>query len=84
MLYNYCELITSHVVRQINNKDKKKQVNFTIAIYICREFLRHKKQISPPDMIKLIQKYTLPVRPGRKDPRKVKAQTSVSFLYRVA
>lgn len=84
LLYNYCELITSHVVRQINNKDKKKQVNFTIAIYICREFLRHKKQISPPDMIKLIQKYTLPVRPGRKDPRKVKAQTSVSFLYRVA
>lgn len=26
----------------------------------------------------------LPVRPGRKDPRKVKPQASVSFLYRVA
>ena len=83
-LFNYCELITSHVVEKMKDKDNTKQVNFTIAIYICREFLRHKKQLSPPDVIKLIQKYTLPLSPGRKDPRKVKAQTSVSFLYRVA
>jgi predicted glutamine amidotransferase len=83
-LYNYCELITSHVVEQMEDKDNTKQVNFTIAIYICREFLRHKKQLSPPDVIKLIKKYILPVRLGRKDPRKVKPQSVVSFLYRVA
>ena len=41
-------------------------MNFTIAIYICREFLRQKHNLSPPDVIKLIEKYTLPVRPGRK------------------
>lgn len=84
LLYNYCELITTHVVQQMKNKDKTKQVNFTIAIYICREYLRQKRNLSPPDVIKLIEKHILPVRPGRKDPRKVKPQASVSFLYRVA
>ena len=84
LLYNYCELITTHVIQQMKNKDKTKQVNFTIAIYICREFLRNKRNLSPPDVIKLIEKYVLPIRPGRKDPRKVNPQASVSFLYRVA
>ena len=37
LLYNYCELITTHVIKQMKNNDKTKQVNFTIAIYICRE-----------------------------------------------
>ena len=68
----------------MEDKNNTKQVNFTIEIYICREFLRHKKQLSPPDVIKLIKKYILPVRLGRKDPRKVKPQSVVSFLYRVA
>ena len=84
LLYNYCEMITTHVIEKMKNNEKTKQVNFTIAIYICREFLRQKHNLSPPDVIKLIEKYTLPVRPGRKDPRKVKPQASVSFLYRVA
>ena len=64
--------------------DKTKQMNFTIAIYICRDYLRNKRNLSPPDVINLIEKHVLPVRPGRKDPRKVKPQASVSFLYRVA
>lgn len=84
LLYNYCELITTHVIKQMKNNDKTKQVNFTIAIYICREYLRNKRNLSPPDVINLIEKHVLPVRPGRKDPRKVKPQASVSFLYRVA
>ena len=72
------------MIKNAANKDKTKQVNFTIAIYICREFLRQKRQLSPPAVIKLIEKNILPVRPNRKDPRKVKPQASVSFLYRVA
>ena len=84
LLYNYCELITTHVIKQMKNNDKTKQVNFTIAIYICREYLRNKRNLSPPNVINLIEKHVLPVRPGRKGPRKVKPQASVSFLYRVA
>ena len=68
----------------MKNNDKPKQVNFTIAIYICREYLRNKRNLSPPNVINLIEKHVLPVRPGRKGPRKVKPQASVSFLYRVA
>lgn len=37
-LYNYCELITTYVVEHTENISKKNQVNFTIAIYICREW----------------------------------------------
>lgn len=84
LLYNYCELITTHVIGKMKNKDKTKQVNFTAAICVCREFLRKRRQLSPPDVIKLIERNILPVRPGRRDPRKVKPQASVSFLYRVA
>ena len=83
-LYNYCECITTYVINQNNKISKRKQVNFTIAIYICREYLRNKRNLSPPHVAKLIEKYTLPIRPGRKDPRKVKPQSSVSFIYRVA
>lgn len=82
ILYNYCEIITMNVV--IHQKDTKHvyQMNYTIAIHICRYFLRN--DISPPDVEKLIQKNLLPVRPGRSDPRKVKPKSAVSFLYRVA
>ncbi|MFR4537782.1 MAG: hypothetical protein ACLT5F_07150 [Anaerotignaceae bacterium] len=31
-----------------------------------------------------VEKYTLPIRPNRKSIRKVKVQSSVSFIYRVA
>jgi FOG: Transposase and inactivated derivatives len=82
VLYNYCEIITMNVI--IHQKDTKHmyQMNYTMAIHICRYFLRNDS--SPPDVEKLIQKYLLPVRPGRSDPRKVRSKSVVSFLYRVA
>lgn len=83
-LYNYCELITTSIVMKKAERKQKYQVNFTLAIYICREYLRNKRNISPPDVELLIQKHILPIRPGRRDPRKVKLQSMVSFLYRVA
>lgn len=82
ILYNYCELITMHIV--IHQKDTKHiyQMNYTIAIQICRYFLRN--DISPPNGEKLIQKNLLSVRSGRSGPRKVKPKLAVNFLYRVA
>lgn len=81
-MYNFCELITMHVV--IQQKDTKHcyQVNFTRAIQVCKHYF--KSNISPPDVEALIRKNILPIRNGRKDPRKVKAKAVVSFLYRVA
>ena len=75
---------STELARMEEKISKKNQVNFTIAIYICREYLRRKRKLRPPDVVKLIEKHILPIRPGRRDPRKVKPQASVSFLYRVA
>ena len=77
-LYNYCELITTHVIKQMKNNDKTKQVNFTIAIYICREYLR-KRNLSSPDVINLIEKHVLPV-DWKKTLAKSNPEASVSFL----
>lgn len=84
VMYNFCELITMHVV--IQQKDTKHcyQVNFTRAIQVCKHYFKCKSNISPPDVEALIRKNILPIREGRKDPRKVKAKAAISFLYRVA
>ena len=83
LLYNFCELITTHVI--VKQKETLKhiyQVNYTRAIRICCYFLRTKKARS--DIEKLIGHELLPVRPGRSDPRKVRPRSAISFLYRVA
>lgn len=84
IMYNFSEMITLHVV--ISKADTKYayQVNFTVAIHICRQFLRLWSNAPPPDVEALIRKNILPVRPDRKDERKIRYKTAVSFLYRVA
>jgi hypothetical protein len=89
---NFCKISIVQFLRINNNKSycetnkkaKIYQVNFTLAIFICREYLKNKRALSPPDIELLILRNVLPVRPGRKDPRKVKIQKTVSFLYRIA
>jgi Transposase DDE domain len=84
VMYNFCELITMHVVIQQKNTKHCYQVNFTRAIQVCKHYFKCQSNISPPDVEALIRKNILPIREGRKDPRKVKAKAVVSFLYRVA
>jgi len=81
-MYNFCEIITTHVVIQQKDRKYSYQVNFTIAILICMHYFRN--DVSPPDVEALIQKNILPIRNGRKDTRKVRAKSAVSFIYRVA
>lgn len=83
IMYNFCELITLNVI--ITQKPRKHtyQVNFTMAIHICKRFFIRLFDKEPPDIEALIQKYVLPVRGGRKYPRKVKFRSCISFLYRV-
>ena len=81
ILYNFCEIITTSVV--VTKKDRKYeyQLNFTRAIHIYKHFIRIINE-SPPNVEALISKELLPIRPGRKDPRKVKSQSPISFIYR--
>lgn len=84
-LYNFCEIITCAVVMGKNkNRKHTYQVNYTRAIHICHYYLSIKKEKAPPDVEYLIGHELLPVRTGRSDPRKVKPQSAVSFLYRIA
>ncbi len=83
-MYNYCESIITQIVVRKTKGIKIYQVNFTLAIYICREYISNHRRLKPPDIELLIQRNILPVRHGRHDPRKVNVQKPVSFLYRVA
>lgn len=83
-MYNFCELITMHVVIRQNDTKHCYQVNFTRAIQVCKYYYRYPSNTSPPDVEALIRKNILPIREGRNDPRKIRAKAVVSFLYRVA
>jgi IS4 transposase len=84
ILYNFAEMITSHVV--ISQADTKHayQVNFTVAVHICKRFLRLGNNAPPLHVEALIRMNILPVRPNRKNTRKIRCKTAVSFLYRIA
>lgn len=81
-MYNFCELITSHVVIQNKRRKYVYQANFTAAVHICRQFLRG--AVSPPKVEALIKMQVVPIRPGRSTPRKTKNIKFNGFFYRIA
>ena len=81
-MYNFCELITQSVVIQQGKRKHNYKVRFSDSVHICFEFFLGK--VPPPNVEALLMRYISPVRPGRKDPRKLIQRTSVSFTYRVA
>lgn len=81
-MYNFCELITSHVVIQNKRRKYAYRANFTSAVHICRQFLRG--AVAPPQVEALIQQQVVPIRPGRSTPRKTKNIKFNGFLYRIA
>lgn len=84
VMYNFCERITNSVViYQYHGREHAYQVNFTMSIHICREFFRKRKP-SRTIVETEIAKYSLPIRPGRQDKRKIKPKSFVAFIYRVA
>jgi len=84
VMYNFCEIITLHVVIQQKPRKHGYQVNFSLAMSICRQFFKALEKAHPPDIEALIQKYVLPIRQDRTHPRKIKFRTFVSFNYRLA
>jgi hypothetical protein len=84
IMYNFAEMITSHVVISKTDKKHHYQVNFTVAVLVCRQFLRLLDNAPPLDVEALIGKNVLPVRPNRKNIRIMRYKSFVSFVYRVA
>jgi hypothetical protein len=85
IMYNFAEAITAHVVVRRAASQYAYQVNFTVAVHICRRFLRSRNNAPPLDVEALIGKSIAPVRPGRENVRRIRSNKAfVSFVYRVA
>ena len=82
IMYNFSELITSHVVIHKPNRKHPYKANFSVAVQVCRQFLLG--NISPPDVEATISKNVSVSRTGRSNPRYMVVKHAVSFLYRVA
>ena len=84
IMYNFCESVTAHVT--VKQKDQKYvyQINFTMAVHICKIFLQKSCSTIPPHIETLLLQYLTPVRPGRKFPRSKKMKGFVAFGYRVS
>ena len=82
LLYNFCSIITGHVVIHRRGKKHPLQVNYSVAYKACHYFLRLHNGESPPDIEGLIEKNTLPIRPDRKYARQHRFRVPVSFTYR--
>ena len=81
-MYNFCEMITRSVVIQQNQRKYAYKVNFSDAVHISLQFFLG--AVPPPILEAMLMKYISPIRPGRKDTRKLTQKPSVSFTYRVA
>jgi urate oxidase len=58
-IYNFCEMIIGQIIVKQKNGKHDYQVNFTVAIDICRKFFSTQKYKRPPDIEALILKNIL-------------------------
>ena len=79
ILYNFCSIIILHVPVKSMDRKYEYQVNFSLAMKICFDFLRG---VAPPNVESLISKYILPIRPDRNYARQHRVQKPLSFSYR--
>jgi len=84
IMYNFTETVTTNVIISQEDTRYEYKVNFTIAVFVCKRFIRALSSAPPIEVEALIRNNTLPVRPGRKYGRKIRKQSAVSFIYRVA
>lgn len=80
-MYNFAELITSHVAIKQKNRKHTYKVNFAAAVHVCRNFFL--KNISPSDVEALLRMHLLPVRQQSKHLRRGSPRAAPSFTYRI-
>ncbi|MDD5823721.1 MAG: IS4 family transposase [Firmicutes bacterium] len=82
IMYNFFELITTHVIVKTKNRKYSYKANFNRAVHICRMFLRG--DISPPDVEAQIARNIVPIRPDRQRNRERLFSSVISFAYRLS
>lgn len=81
-LYNFVEVITSHVAISKKQRKYTYKCNFSVATHVCRLFLRG--QTSPPYVESAIAQNLVPIRPNRERGRSRTESALQRFFYRVA
>lgn len=81
-MYNFAEMVTSHVIIKEKNRKYIYKANFTVAANVCRRFFLNK--ITSPKLEAAIERNTVPIRPDRQRKREKRIPTFVSFVYRIA
>lgn len=71
------------VIRQPENGVYAYKVNFKMATALCREYLRT-SDADGANLLTQIARYSIPIRPWRADPRKIRPKSFADFVYRVA
>ena len=80
-MYNFSEMITSHVVIKQTQRKHIYKANFSVAVHMCRLFYHQK--ITSPILEAIISRNVIPVRPGRHNVRKNSDKSFKGFLYRI-
>jgi len=82
--YNYCMRILSATSLSLDIGCKYEyQLNITVSFYLCMDYLKS-VHCKPPDILSVISKYTLPVRPNRSYKRNKGPQSFRPFIYRIS
>lgn len=82
IMYNFAEMITSHVAIKKKQRKYTYKANFSIAVHMCRLFYQDKT--TSPCLEAIVAKNLVPVRPGRHKERNLTPKIYHGFLYRVA
>lgn len=82
IMYNFAEMITSHVVIEKKQRKYTYKANFSVAVHMCRLFYQGKT--TSPNLETIISKNIIPIRPDRHRKRKLTAKVFRGFLYRIA
>lgn len=82
IMYNFAEMITSHVVIEKKQRKYTYKANFSVAVHMCRLFYQGKT--TSPNLETIIARNIVPVRHDRHCKRKLSAREFRGFLYRVA
>lgn len=82
IMYNFAEMITSHVVIEKKQRKYTYKANFSVATHMCRLFYQGKT--TTPNLETIIARNTIPIRPNRYRERKKSIKIFRGFLYRVA
>ena len=75
ILYNYASLIARKIPVPL-----EKQINFSTAILVCKQFLKGK--IRSAQIFEILSKHLSPIRPGRQYKRYQNPVSAVAFQYR--